>query len=102
MVDRGEDGIGGGLAEPAQACVFDDRALFQQKIDILLPPSPFVMRVSISSRRFVPMRQGTHLPHDSSCVKLRKKRAMSTMHVFSSMTIMPPEPIIEPALVSDS
>ena len=60
-------------------------------------PSPLVIRVRISSIRFVPMRQGTHLPQDSSWVKLRKKRAMSTMQVFSSMTIMPPDPIIEPA-----
>ncbi len=59
-------------------------------------PKPFVMRVSISSMRFVPMRQGTHLPQDSSWVKLRKNRAISTMQVFSSMTIMPPDPIIEP------
>ena len=29
--------------------------------------------------RLVPMRQKVHLPHDSACVKRRKKRAMSTM-----------------------
>ncbi len=31
-----------------------------------------------------------------------KYRATSTMQVSSSMTIMPPDPIIEPALVSSS
>ena len=49
--------------------------------------------------RLVPTRHGTHLPHDSACVKSRKKRAMSTMQVVSSMTIMPPEPMIAPACI---
>ncbi len=40
-----------------------------------------------------------HLPHDSSRRKFKKNLAISTMQVFSSMTIIPPEPIIEPALV---
>ena len=31
-----------------------------------------------------------------------KNRAISTMFVWSSMTIMPPEPMIEPSLPSDS
>jgi hypothetical protein len=31
-----------------------------------------------------------------------KKRATSTMQVVSSMTIMPPEPMMEPSLPSDS
>ena len=35
-------------------------------------PLPSVMRVTISSMRLVPMRHGTHLPHDSSCVNARK------------------------------
>ena len=50
----------------------------------------------------MPSRQGTHLPHDSSARKFRKYLAMSTMQVSSSITIMPPEPIIEPALASSS
>ena len=50
----------------------------------------------------MPSRQGTHLPQDSSARKSRKYRATSTMQVSSSMTIMPPEPIIAPALASSS
>jgi len=45
----------------------------------------------------VPTRQGEHLPHDSACVKRRKYRARSTAQVSSSTTIMPPEPMMEPA-----
>jgi len=52
--------------------------------------------VRISSIRFVPSRQGVHLPQDSDCVKFRKNLATSTMQVSSSITISPPEPIIEP------
>ena len=55
------------------------------------------MSVRISSIRSVPSRQGTHLPHDSSLRNLRKYRATSTMQADSSMTTMPPEPIMEPA-----
>src|SRR4030042_1736823 len=50
----------------------------------------------------MPSRHGTHLPHDSSVRKSRKYLATSTIQVCSSMTIIPPEPIIEPALVSSS
>ncbi len=62
-------------------------------------PLPSVMRSRISNRRLVPTRQGMHLPQDSSTLKSRKKRAISTMQLSSSMTIMPPEPIIEPMAI---
>ncbi len=42
------------------------------------------------------------MPQLSSTVKSRKKRAISTMQLSSSMTIMPPEPIMEPIWVSES
>ena len=45
----------------------------------------------------VPARQGTHLPHDSSRQKAMKKQATSTIEVVSSITTMPPEPMIEPS-----
>ncbi len=45
----------------------------------------------------VPARQGMHLPHDSSMQNSMKNRATSTMLVSSSITIMPPEPMIEPS-----
>ena len=46
----------------------------------------------------VPTRHGRHLPQDSSRQKSMKNLATSTMQAVSSMTIMPPEPMIEPAL----
>src|SRR4030042_6566214 len=60
-------------------------------------PRPSVMSVRISSILSSPSRQGTHLPHDSSVRNFTKYLAMSTMQLSSSMTIMPPEPIIDPA-----
>src|SRR3989304_4377891 len=65
-------------------------------------PLPFVMFVRILSICLMPSRQGTHLPHDSSVRKSRKYLATSTIQVSSSMTIIPPDPLIEPALVSSS
>ena len=52
--------------------------------------------------RFVPSRQGTHLPQDSFCVKFMKNLATSTMQVLSFMTTRPPEPIIAPAFLTES
>ena len=52
--------------------------------------------------RRTPSRQGTHLPQDSLTRKFVKYLATSTMQLRSSMTIMPPEPIIEPIFVSSS
>ncbi len=59
-------------------------------------PSPPTMRSRISSIRRVPSRQGTHLPQLSFWVKFMKKRATSTMQVWSSITTSPPLPIIAP------
>ena len=52
--------------------------------------------------RWVPLRQVKHFPQDSSLRKFMKYLATSTMQVSSSMTIMPPEPMIEPAWASES
>src|SRR5450759_3186248 len=65
-------------------------------------PLPWVILVRILSICLMPARQGTHLPHDSSVRKSRKYLATSTIQVSSSITIIPPDPIIEPALVSSS
>ncbi len=65
-------------------------------------PLPSQMRSRISSIRLVPIRQGVHLPHDSSCTNSRKNRDMSTMQVSSSMTMRPPEPMMAPSSVRDS
>ncbi|OPY04820.1 MAG: hypothetical protein A4E67_02231 [Syntrophaceae bacterium PtaB.Bin038] len=60
-------------------------------------PFPWVMLVRISSIRLVPSRQGVHLPQDSSWQKSMKKRAMSTAHLSSFMTMRPPEPMMAPS-----
>src|ERR1035437_3199683 len=64
--------------------------------------SPMVMRRKMSYICTVPARQGMHLPQDSSMQNSMKKRATSTMHEDSSMTIRPPEPMMEPMRASDS
>ena len=50
----------------------------------------------------VPTRQGAHLPHDSVRQKSMKYLATSGMQEVSSITISPPDPIIDPTLASDS
>lgn len=65
-------------------------------------PSLLMMRSSVSSIRFVPSRQGVHLPQLSFWVKCIKNRATSTIQVSSSMTTRPPEPIMAPSFFSES
>ena len=60
------------------------------------------MRVSSVCICAVPARQGMHLPHDSVMQNSMKKRATLTMQEVSSITIMPPEPMIEPIFSSAS
>jgi len=55
-------------------------------------PFPSVMPVSISPMRLKPSRHGTHLPHDSSWRNLWSTLQGQTMHVSSSITIIPPDP----------
>src|SRR5208282_3692469 len=59
-------------------------------------PSPSEILVRTSSRASLPSRQALHLPQDSSLVNWMKNLETSTMQVSSSITIIPPEPIIEP------
>ena len=40
-----------------------------------------------------------HLPQDSSTVNSRKNLAISTIQLSSSITIRPPEPIMEPSAI---
>lgn len=65
-------------------------------------PCPSQILSSISSSRRVPSRQGVHLPHYSSWINSMKNRAISTIQVFSSMTITPPDPMIAPTLAISS
>ena len=64
--------------------------------------SPLVILSSRPHIWTVPARQGMHLPHDSSRQNSMKYLATSTMQEVSSMTIRPPEPMIEPTPASDS
>ena len=61
-----------------------------------------LMRVSNRNICTVPARHGMHLPHYSSMQNSMKNFATSTMFVASSMTIMPPDPMMEPTAWSDS
>jgi hypothetical protein len=65
-------------------------------------PVPSQMRVSRVNICAVPARQGMHLPQDSVMQNSTKKRATLTMQEVSSMTIMPPEPMMEPTAMSAS
>src|SRR4030065_733871 len=60
-------------------------------------PSPRQILWSISNSSDDPSRQEAHFPQDSSLVKSIKYFATSTTQVSSSITINPPDPIIEPA-----
>src|SRR4030042_1710708 len=60
-------------------------------------PLPSVIPSKISPILFSPSRHGRHLPQDSSWRKWTKYFAKSTIQVPSSLTIIPPEPIMEPA-----
>jgi hypothetical protein len=64
--------------------------------------SPRVILSSSPHICTVPARQGTHLPQDSSRQNSMKYLATSTMQDVSSITMRPPEPMIEPTLASDS
>src|SRR4030043_176213 len=65
-------------------------------------PLPAAIRFRILSITFIPIRQGTHLPQDSSTEKSVKNRAVSTMQVESFMTTRPPDPIMAPASSRES
>ena len=52
--------------------------------------------------RVVPSRQGAHLPQLSARMNSMKNLATSTMQERSSMTTMPPEPIMAPSFWSVS
>ena len=96
--ERAEDRVGRGLAQPAEAGASAPVAeLFEQFQVVVVALSPVVILLSrMSCICAVPTRQGMHLPQDSSMQNSMKKRATSTMQEVSSITIMPPDPMIEP------
>ena len=95
---RAEDRIGAARPSPQSEDFLISRASRFSLSMSSIVALPAVMRSRISIIRSVPSRQGVHLPHDSSCEKVMKNLAISTMQSSSSRTIMPPLPMIEPAL----
>ena len=104
VAQRAEDRVGRGLAQAAQAaCAGPCSAQLLQlrQVGHAWPARRLIWSSSMHICT-VPTRQGMHLPHDSSRQNSMKYRATSTMQDVSSMTIMPPEPMIEPSSMSDS
>src|ERR1019366_7241702 len=64
--------------------------------------SPAVIFSRMPCICWVPARHGMHLAQDSLMQNSMKYLATSTMQDVSSMTIMPPEPMMEPILARDS
>ena len=60
-------------------------------------PWPSRIRWRIFSSQPVPSRHGEHLPHDSLAKKRTRRWQAFTASVLSSMTMMAPEPSIDPA-----
>ncbi len=103
VAQRAEHRVGRGLPEAAEAGALDHVAQIDRAGPG--PPCDAVPSQILVSRSYicaVPARQGMHLPQDSVMQNSMKKRATLTMQEVSSMTIMPPEPMIEPTPMSDS
>src|SRR3984957_7017514 len=64
-------------------------------------PLPRVQPVRISTIFCEPIRQGTHLPHDSLRKNFTAFSAMSSMQRPSAQTTMAPEPSMDPMAASD-
>ena len=97
--EGGENGIGKRSAQAAHGRIFDGQGEFFQEFDVSFLALPVSNPRQDSSRAPLPSRQTLHLPQDSSFVNWMKNFATSTIQVSSSITIMPPGPIIEPACV---
>ena len=89
-------GFGAALPRPHNEAVCIVSARFSRSSKSCRVPLPSVILVNISNNLVVPIRQGVHLPQDSSTVNSRKNLAISTIQSDSSRTSIPPEPIIEP------
>src|SRR5574341_267357 len=85
----------------SEASLVDSASSMSSPMSLSLP-FPSLIRVRILSICLMPSRHGEHLPQDSVERKVRKYFATSTMQVSSSITIMPPEPMIAPTLGSSS
>ena len=63
---------------------------------------PAITWSSVSLPRTAPMRQGVHLPHDSTAQNSNAKRAIRAMSTVSSKTTTPPWPSIASISASSS
>src|SRR5574341_1667170 len=85
----------------SEASLVDSASSIKSSMSLSLP-FPSLILVRILSICLMPSRHGEHLPHDSVERNLRKYFATSIMQVSSSITIMPPEPMMAPTLGSSS
>ncbi len=98
--EGGEYGIRSGLAQSAKGIRLDIMAQLLQLVDILQRAVALGDLVEASrADAWCPPGRGVNLQQDSSTVNSRKNLAISTMQVSSSMTIRPPEPIMQPMAI---
>src|SRR5437764_11023766 len=60
-------------------------------------PRSLMMPSRIPVTRFIPIRHGTHLPHDSLLRYRLRSNAHATMQVLDGSNSMTPDPTIAPA-----
>ena len=95
-------GSGALFPRPQRDIFFTISASSSRRSKSSISPFPATIFSRISNILFVPSRQGVHLPQDSRCVKLIKKRATSTIQVSTFITTRPPEPTIAPNFLTES
>ncbi len=105
MIEEGMDGPStqivvccGGHCSPGEMLSLTSRSRSRSSSR----PPPCSMRYSTRSSQPDPSRQGVHWPHDSLEKNLVIRQAARTMQVDESMTVMAPEPSIEPASATSS
>ena len=72
IAQRGQDGIGRRLTQAAEGTLLDRQGELLELPEVIERPFPAVILARISAIWRVPIRQGAHLPQDSSWVKRRK------------------------------
>ena len=97
--ERRKNGVRRSLSKTAERVCLDVITKIFKAVNILESAVSGCFLSRISRSRLMPTRQGVHLPQDSSTVNSRKNIAISTMQVSSSITIRPPEPIMQPTAV---
>ena len=100
VADRREHRVRRRLPKAAKRTVLDSEAQLLEKFNVPFAP----LALGDAHQDFVETFRAyvavDALPAALFAVKSRKNRAMFTMHVRSSMTTMPPEPMIAPVAPS--